>query len=600
MIDSLKKIYSLFPTKARYKLLGLFFMMILASFLEVLGIGMIPVFIILIADPDKVLATKYLGELLIRLGLTDVKSLALAGAVALIVVFLIKNAYLTIYQYIKVKFVTYKKLYLQNRVFEAYMFAPYSFYNNRNSAELLRNVNIEVGKIVNGTIMPVLEISLNLIMFVLILTGLIFFEPLITLLTVLMMGGGGFIFLKLTRMKSLESGKVSRDAKGHMNRIILQGIGAFKDARVLNREKEFLKQYNFYAKQHVDASIYQTVVKSLPRPIIETLIIIGILSITIFMINEGREFSQIIPVLTLFGVAAVKLMPIFNNIINQITTINYSAPSVYTIFEDLELLENTHKEFRKLICSKHVPIRFENEIQIHSVSYQYPGSNEYALDDISLTIPKGKSIAFVGVSGAGKTTLVNIILGLLEPNSGYISVDGKNIYKNIRGWMELIGYIQQANYLLDDRIYRNIAFGLPDEEIDKKRLDEVIKAAQLDELIQKLPYGIKTRTGERGTKLSGGQMQRIGIARALYNNPQILVMDEATSALDNITEKFVIDAIEKLKGNRTFIIIAHRLTTVKNCDMIYLLENGRLIGNGTYGELIETSEEFRKMSLTNI
>lgn len=597
MYTSLKKIFFLFPKKERVRLAVIFLLMIFASFFEVLGIGMIPAFVIAIADPNVILNLRYVGSFLNELGITNSESLAFFGALLLIVIYVTKNIYLIYYKYVKITFVYKMRVYLQNRVFKAYMAAPYTFFLDRNSADLLRNVNSEVGKVVNGTIMPLLEISLQLIMFTLIIAGLVILEPFITLVTIVMMGGGGYIFLKFTQNRSKDSGRESRQASGDMNRVILQAIGGFKDARVLNREKLFLKQYDTFAANHVRASVYQSIIKELPKPIIETLLVTGILTITLIMVFEGRLFQEIIPVLTLFGVAAIKLMPVFNNVINQISTINYSAFSVNSIVEDLELLENEYKEFREKILSSSERMELKEKIELKSVSFRYPNSDEQAISNISLTIPRGSAVAFVGPSGAGKTTLVDIILGLLIPQSGTMEADGVDIYDNIRGWTKNIGYIQQSNYLMDARIFRNIAFGVPDEEIDKDKLYRAINAAQLEELIERLPMGLRTTTGERGTRLSGGQQQRIAIARALYNNPQVLVMDEATSALDNITEKYVIEAIERLRGDRTIIMIAHRLTTVKNCDMIYMVDEGKIIASGTYDELLETSDEFRKMSL---
>jgi ATP-binding cassette subfamily C protein len=570
-----------------------------ASILELLGIGMIPLFVMTIAQPDRILSLPILGDILSNAGIDTVKSLALTGAIALIFIYISKNLYLTYFRYLKTRFVQNQKIYLQNRIFKAYMTAPYTFYISKNSADLLRNVNGEVGKIVSGTIMPFLEITLNIIMFSFIIVSLFILEPFITLVTILMMGGGGFVFLRITQKRTFDSGVISREARGDMNRMVLQGLGGFKDARVLNREKLFLKQYNTFAETDRDASIYQTIVKSLPKPIIETLMVTGILTITMIMIFEGRSFEEIIPVLALFGVAAVKLMPIFSLLIQQITTMRYSAPSVYAITDDLDLLEVKYKKFRDQILKKATKMSMENSIELQSISYKYPNSDEYAVKDINITIPKGAAVAFVGASGAGKTTLVDIILGLLTPESGTIKVDGRDIYENIRGWMKNIGYIQQSNYLFDERIFRNIAFGIPDEEVDDEKLHSALKAAQLEEVVNRLPRGLRTRVGERGVRLSGGQRQRVTIARALYNNPQVLVMDEATSALDNITEKFVIQAIERLRGDRTIIMIAHRLTTVQNCDVIYMMDEGKIVDSGTYDELLEKSSEFRKMSLVD-
>lgn len=599
MYESLKKIYLLLPRKDHLKFGLLFVMMIVASFFELVGIGLIPAFVISIAEPQKIFDLYIVGDLLLDYGIDNSQKLAFFGASLLITAYIFKNIYLTYFQYLKQKFVLNKKLVLQNRLFKAYMTAPYTFYLSKNSAELLRNVNGEVGKIITGTMLPLLDISLNTIMFLFIVVTLLVLEPVITIITVIMMGGGGYLFLKITQKKTEDSGRISRLASGDMNRMILQGLGGFKEARVLNRENLFLKQYNKFAKRGIGAHIYQTVVKSLPKPIIETLLVVGILTVTLIMVYEGRSFSEIIPVLTLFGVAAVKLMPIFNTFIQQITSIRYSADAVHAVYEDLNYLENNYPQFRESILSETDRMKLDNGISIQNVSYQYPESDEYAVKNVNLDIPKGSAVAFVGASGAGKTTMVDIILGLLEPVNGKILVDGVDISKNLRGWMKNIGYIQQSDYLFDERIFRNIAFGIPDDEINDEKLNNAINAAQLNELIKKMPNGLRTRVGERGIRLSGGQRQRVTIARALYNNPQVLVMDEATSALDNITEKYVIEAIERLRGDRTIIMIAHRLTTVKNCDVIYLMEEGEIVANGTYEELIEGNKQFRRMSLVD-
>ncbi len=599
MIKSLRKIYSLLPKKDRFRFGLLFIMMVIASVFELIGISLIPAFVISIAEPERILSIHILGDFLQDMGIDTTEKLALTGALALISVYLLKNSYLTYYKYLKQKFVLNKRLYLQNRLFKAYMTAPYTFYLNKNSAELLRNVNGEIGKIITGTVLPFLEISLNTITFTFIIAGLLYLEPVITIVTVVMMGGGGYLFLSITQKKIEDSGRISRLASGDMNRMILQGLGGFKEARVLNRESLFLKQYNKFAKKGIGAAIYQTVVKSLPKPIIETLLITGILVVTLIMIFEGRSFNQIIPTLTLFGVAAVKLMPIFNTFVQQITSIRYSADAVYAVSEDLEYLEKQSAIEEEKNLKTVERINLQKEIVLDNVSYKYPNSDSYAVKNISITITKGDAVAFVGASGAGKTTLVDLILGLLEPKDGRILADNTDILENLRGWMKNIGYIQQSNYLFDERIFRNIAFGIPDDEVDEEKLNNAIEAAQLGDLIKRLPIGLKTRVGERGVRLSGGQRQRVTIARALYNNPQILVMDEATSALDNITEKFVIEAIERLRGDRTIIMIAHRLSTVKNCNVIYMMDEGEIVAKGTYDELMENSQQFRRMSLVD-
>ncbi|MCC5908768.1 MAG: ABC transporter ATP-binding protein [Balneolaceae bacterium] len=597
MLNSIKKVYALLPKSDKFKFLILFFLMIIASLVELLGVGIIPAFIITIADSDLVFETPYIGNLLLSLGIDTRESLITFSAILLVTIYLLKNVFLVCFQYFKVKFIKGRLVLLQNRLFKAYLTAPYEYYIRQNSSVLLRNVTGEVNKIITGTLLPLIDVTLKLMMATFLIGSLLYLEPFITLITIVVMLGGGMFFLKLTREKITEAGKIDRRARAEKNKVVLQGIGAFKDTRVLGREKMFLDQYDKYAYQSVNANIYKSLVGSLPRPIIEMLLIIGILSITLIMVWEGRPFSVIIPLLTLFGMAGIKLMPIFSSVIKESNSLRYNAASVHVVYEDLKHLEKKFIDYREELLEEPNRLKLNKKIELKNVIFEYPNSEEHAVNGVSLSIPKGSAIAFVGPSGAGKTTIVDIILGLLSPKSGSVEVDGTNIQDNLKGWMMNIGYIPQSIYLLDDRISRNIALGIPDEQIDMEKLEAALEAAQLKEVVEKLPKGLNTKIGERGIRLSGGQQQRIGIARALYNNPQVLIMDEATSALDNITEKVVIEAIERLRGDRTIIMIAHRLTTVQNCDVIYMMQEGRVVGKGNYEELMENSLEFRKMSL---
>ncbi|MEX2409817.1 MAG: ABC transporter ATP-binding protein [Candidatus Paceibacterota bacterium] len=598
MLDSLKKIYSLFPSKDRFKLLILFGMMVMGSFLEVLGIGMIPVFVIAVSQPDNLLQYPVLGDLLRTLDITSSEELVVYGAILLIVVYIVKNIYLSFFIYVKKRFIANRGVQLENRLFKAYMASPYTFYISRNSAELLRNVTSETRKVVDGVMLPFMELALNLTMFVVILGALLLIEPLITVVTILFLGIGGGGFLKYTREKNREYGLEDRQARMKKNKTVLQGLGGLKATRVLNRELLFLKEYGEWAERSKIANIYTYVVKQIPKYIIETLAVVGILLIALILVWEGRAVQAIVPILALFGTATVRLMPVFNQVISQTATIQYNAASVEAVYEDLKLLENEYQNVRKDILKGHTEkLTLNDSITLQDIRYSYPEQDEQAVAGVSLNIQRGEAIAFVGESGAGKTTMADLILGLLEPSDGKILVDDVDIETNIRGWQQNIGYIPQQIFLLDDTIRRNIAFGIPDDQIDEDKIFEAVKAAQLEELIERLPEGIDTIVGERGVLLSGGQQQRIGIARALYDDPQVLIMDEATSALDNITEKFVINAIEQLRGDRTIIMIAHRLTTVQKCDVIYLMNEGRITDKGKYDDLLKNSKEFRKMSL---
>lgn len=597
MLKTIKKVFFLFPTKDRWKFILLFVLMLFASFLEMLGIGLIPVFLSALAVPDAVWNYPYIGEFLLAVGITTQRSLIVVGAVSLISVYLLKNLYLTWYTWVKQKFVAGRNVWLQNRLFYSYMTAPYSFYIQRNSAELLRNVGSQVNNIIYGTLIPILELVLRLCITVLILMTLLTLQPLITVAAVIFFGGGTMFFLVYTRKKMEEFGSINFQASEGMNRAVIQGLGGFKDARVLKRESVFLDEYDHYAEKAKQARVNKHVIDSLPKPMIETLMVTGILGITFILIAQGRSFENFIPILALFGASAVKLMPAVYGIISKLTDLRYNAVSVHAISRDIELLNSKYKNLREDMLRPVDRMELHKEIHLENIRHSYPDSDSYAVDGINLTIKKGDVLAFVGPSGAGKTTLVDIILGLLEPDEGRVLVDGKDINENINGWMTNIGYIPQSIYLLDDTIRRNITFGIPDSEIDEDQLKSAIKMAQLEELVNDLPKGEMTVVGERGVRLSGGQRQRIGIARALYNRPQVLIMDEATSSLDNITEKYIIDAIEQIRGDRTIIMIAHRLTTVQNCDRICMMKEGRIVSSGTYSGLLQNSPEFRKMSL---
>ncbi|HPK05937.1 MAG TPA: ABC transporter ATP-binding protein, partial [Bacteroidales bacterium] len=380
-----------------------------------------------------------------------------------------------------------------------------------------------------------------------------------------------------------------------MLRAARQGFGGIKDARVLNRENEFIEIFRSMARKSSRLQQNRVFISMIPKPMIETLAVTGVILIALLMVLQGRPIENVVPILTLFAVAIIRLMPAIQQITQTLTDIRYHLPSVNAVYDDLMYLRPFNKQFEKDRRKKD-KLELKNNITINNIFYQYSNSSEQAINGISLTIPHGKAIAFVGSSGAGKTTIVDVLLGLLEPQQGEILVDGKNIYESISAWQRNIGYIPQFIYLGDESLRRNIAFGLSDKIIDEEEVLRTVKLAQLEELVAQLPEGLDTRVGERGTRLSGGQRQRVGIARALYNDPQVLVMDEATSALDNITEQQIIDSIENLKGERTVIMIAHRLTTVMNCDMLYFMDKGKIIDQGTYQELLERNKLFREMA----
>jgi ATP-binding cassette, subfamily B, bacterial PglK len=596
--DNIRKILYILPNGDSVKIAVLFLLMLIAAGLEVIGIGMIPAFVSIVSSPDRVLEYEPIQPLIAYLNITTAQDLLIWGSVALVGIFVLKSIYTITFNYIEARFIYNRRYRISHRMMSSYMQAPYTFHLQRNSAELLRNITTEVYILINKVLSPSLTMAREGIMALSILLFLLLVEPLITLVVMGVAGLTSGTFLFLTRKKAKEYGLREQNHRKEMIKAVNQGLGGIKDARVLNREAEFVEKFRIEARDSSRLLTYITYIKKVPHPVIETTAVVGMLMIAGLLVWQDRPMEVIIPVMTLFAMAIVRLMPAIKKLTSDYTYLIYSLVALDPVYEDLRELNESSRLFltdRK----KKEPLRLENKIDIKDLHYRYPETDEQALNGISLTIPRGKAVAFVGESGAGKTTIVDLLLGLLKPARGLILVDGKDIQDNLSGWQQNIGYIPQSIYLADESLRRNIAFGLPDKEIDEEKINLAVELAQLKSMVERMPDGLDTILGEHGTRISGGQRQRVGIARALYHDPQVLVMDEATSALDNITEKEITNAIENLRGDRTIIMIAHRLTTVENCDQLYLMKDGVIVDSGNYEELVDSNAEFRRMALVN-
>jgi len=573
--------------------------MLVKAGLEVLGIGMIPAFVSIVAAPDKILDMELMQPVLEWLNITNARELLIWGSGALLSVFVVKSAYIIFFNYIEARFIYNRRYTISHRMMNAYMQAPYTFHLTRNSAELLRNATTEVEILIGRVLTRILNLAREGLMALTILIFLLVVEPIITVVVISIAGVGAGTFLMLTKKKVKAYGKQEQGHRSEMIKAVNQGIGGLKDARVLNREYEFINKFSEEARKSTRLLTYINYTNKIPAPLIETTAVAGMMMISGILVWQGRSLEVIIPILTLFAMAIVRLMPALRNLTSDYTQLLYNMVSINPIYDDLTNLEESGRELKEERKMSE-PMQLEEQIEGVNIHYSYPGSDEKALDGLDFVIPRGAAVAFVGESGAGKTTIVDLLLGLLRPTDGKVLVDGLDIRENVSAWQRNIGYIPQSIYLADETLRKNIAFGIPDEQIDDAKVMQAIELAQLKKMVgHQLPDGLDTVLGENGTRLSGGQRQRVGIARALYHDPQVLVMDEATSALDNITEKEITKAIESLKGDRTVIMIAHRLTTVEDCDRLYLMKNGRIEDAGTYDELVDKSSEFRKMALVN-
>ncbi|WP_286133495.1 MULTISPECIES: ABC transporter ATP-binding protein [unclassified Bacillus (in: firmicutes)] len=564
-------------------MLILFFMMIISAMFETVGIGLIVPFVGIVTNPTIIKEQVILKYLYNLIGFKSTTSFLIFSVFVLLFIYIIKNSYILFFQYCQNRVIMNQQIKLSRMLFNEYLKKPYTFHLQRNTALLLRNVNEEVSKVFQQIIISGFLLVTELLVIFCILVLLLVTSPMATIVASVILSGSVYLFLKAYRKKMSQMGKGLQSANGMMIKWVNQGLGASKEVKVSGRENFFVESYSVYSKKSAVIKRGIMMFDQVPRLFIETLIVSIVLIIMLVIIFEGTNISKIVSTMALFAMAAFRLMPSINRVIAMIAAIRFNKPALSVIYEDLftnkdeslnyEVIENKDYKVNSTNDGERI---FKESIDLKGISFRYPNQNELSIKDISLTIPIGQSIAFIGESGAGKTTLVDIILGLFRPEKGSVSVDGIEIHQLGSKWQKNIGYIPQSIFLSDDTVRGNIAFGIPSDQIDEKAVWKALEQAQLKEFVESLPDKLETAVGERGVRLSGGQRQRIGIARALYHNPEIIFMDEATSALDNETEKEIISAIDKLKGEKTLIIIAHRLTTIENCDIVFKINKGKL------------------------
>ena len=572
----------------------LFTMMVIGSLLEIAGVGIIPAFIATISSPDLVFQNEYAAIVISYIGIEDSKQLMFWGCIILLAVMLVKNLYMIFLYYVQIRLTEYHRVRLSTKMLSAYMYAPYEFLINRNSAELYRNVHTETTEIFNGVINPLLNLTLGFLLTLGIAVLLFVSTPEVALFSIALVGIGSSLFLKIVKGRLRRYGIAAREERTITIKSINQGLSATVDARVLIREGFFIGTFRKSYAKLARLNRIKLFINKTTTPFLEIISVVGLVGIVLSQINA--ESSSIIPILALFAAAIARLRNSITQVVNGVSQIQYSMAAITKVIADYKILRPRGSKKKKTAPAVQEEDRFSESLSIKNISYSYPDQDEPVLNNISLTINPGDSVAFVGSTGSGKTTLINILLGLLVPQEGKVEVDGKNLFDNLDWWRRQIGYIPQHIFLTDDTVRANIALGIDNSKIDDEKLSSAVKAAQLEEYIESLDEGLNTMVGERGVKISGGQRQRIGLARALYHNPSILLMDEATSALDNKTESLLMDALEELHGERTLIMIAHRLSTVKSCDKLFFLKQGVVSARGTFDEVANASEDFREMA----
>ncbi len=571
-MNVLKKINYIFNKKQKIQLLMLFFMVLIGSACELMGVTMILPFIDAVLQQDAVLEKWYMRKLYDMLGLTSINSLLIILALMFIVIYVVKNIYMVWMKRMQFRYISNNQLQLSRRMLECYLRQPYLFHLSHNSSELIRNISADTGMFF-GSVQSVLTLTTDITVCLLVFAVLLKQDFAMTIVVTLVLIAYITVFFLLLRKRIENFGQETRRLTAQNSKWLRQTFGGIKESIILERRDFFIRRFTQTNEGLVvNRREYQTL-SLLPKAVLEVLCIGGIMLIVAVKIASGTDIVEFIPTLSLFAVAAFRLLPSFNKIVAELSSLQYNKVGVDAIYKDLNQIDQLSIMSQAEKEDEIDHLVFNKEIKLENIRFRYSGMEKNVLENVNLTIQKNTSVAFVGPSGAGKTTLADIILGVLDPQSGTIKIDGIDIRKAMRNWHKKIGYIPQFIYLMDDTIRNNIAFGLRPHEIKEDQVWRALEEAQLREFVEGLENGLETKIGERGVRLSGGQRQRIGIARALYHDPEFLVLDEATSALDNETEKAVMDAINYLAGSKTLLIIAHRLTTIEQCDVVYEIKD---------------------------
>ncbi len=568
----LTKLRYIFDRKDKIKILFLLVIVVVGSFLELMGVAIFSPFVNVIMDPSSIQESDLLRFLYERGGFLQSRDFLAAIAGAIIFIYIFKNVFIALERNWIYKFSYGIQKKISVRLLRSYIQEPYTFHLSKNIAVLQRSLQEDTDLFTKG-IIHVMELIAEVV--VCMVLGIFLFSESqsITVIVLVMLVLCIGIFTTISKKFSKNLGAQCQVYKGKLYQWVNQSLGGIKELKILNREDYFVDSYEEYFGKYIYGLRINRLIAVLPRYFVEAVCMSSLLlAILVKMFWGQGDITNYISQLAVFAVAAFRLLPAVGKINEHVADILYSYPSLDLIYHDLKQIEEEPEAKAK----EEMDWSFGREIRVKSVSYHYPDAEEQVLNAVNLTIPKGKTAAFIGPSGAGKTTMVDIILGLLRPQMGRVYADDLNIHKHSYVWQREIGYIPQVIYLSDDTIRNNIAFGIRRENIDEEAVLEAVKKAQLFEFIENLPDGLDTFVGDRGVRLSGGQRQRIGIARALYHDPEVLVLDEATSALDSETEAAVMEAIDHLQGQKTILIIAHRLTTIRNADIVFEVADGKV------------------------
>ena len=552
-------------------------MIFIGGLLETLSVSALLPVVWMIIDPVKAGNNRIVQAVMQVLGIRDVSSLMIPLLVGMVFMYIFKNLFLLALANEQSRFICYNRNKIISKVLREFLNRPYEFYLDADIPTVFRLTDSDIPHVFT-MMMAIISLASECVVFVMLSAVLLLTNWQMLLFLVVVFGLITFVMLVVLKPRISCLGSASQKIQTRIAKWRIQAIYGIKDVKVLHRESFFADNYEESGKVGASVSRKYTVLNTIPRLFIETIFICSILLFLIIQILLGNDISNMIPMFTVFGLAAVRLMPSVNRINTAITEISYCSPCLDYVYENMNINELSKKTNQALLpVDPDKDMQLRREIALKDITYAYPNTEKKIFDHADMVVPCGKSVGIMGPSGAGKSTIVDILLGLLKIQGGAITCDGVNIFDNYPAWLSQIGYIPQSIYLVDESIRNNIAFGIADEEIDDERIWAVLEEAQLKDFILTLPDGLDTTIGDRGVRISGGQRQRLGIARALYHNPSILVFDEATSALDNDTEAAVMEAINSFHGKKTMVIIAHRLNTIEKCDIVYKVDEGKIV-----------------------
>lgn len=595
MIRVMKKFRSIMTCRQQVQMLLLGVLMFIGGMLEMCGVSLIAPLMSAVFD-ENFMEESYVRNICSLLHIQTYYGMIMLILSALVFIYIFKNAFLFMEYYFQYRFVCNTRFLVQKQLLRVYIYRPYEFYLNATTGEIMRIINTDVINAFN-LLTTVLNFFTEIVVSAALIIIIFAIDPAIAALIGVVLGVIMVLMYKLVKPLLRKASQKFSKNTSLSNKWLLQSLNGIKDVKVSHKEEYFIEEYAVYGKKAIDAEKINSVVTTLPRLLIEAVSVSSVLAVIMILLSMGQSIHNLLPQLGAFAVAAVRLLPSTTRISGAVNSLAFQEPMLDNLIKNLKAARaweqqtpeaqpaaaktksknKTQDNLQNEAAKPSGTLTYEKQFALSHIHFRYPNAEQEVLADADMLIPAGKSIGIIGASGSGKTTAVDILLGLLQPQSGEVLADGVNIRADYNGWLAHLSYIPQAIYMLDDTIRANVAFGCKKDKIDDKQVWNALEEAQLKEFIQSLPEGIETKIGERGVRLSGGQRQRIGIARALYNDPELVIFDEATSALDNETEAAIMESINSLHGKKTLVIIAHRLTTIEDCDIIFRVENGKII-----------------------